>query len=164
MVAAGYALYSSSLQFVWATKETVSLFTYHFSKNEWICVNPNIEIPNKVKTYSINDGNQPRWGEKTLAFIQTEMRGRSSRWMTCMVSDVHRNLIDGGIFMYPVDKKNLEGRLRLVYEAYPMAFIFAQAGGMEDNILDMIFPIENIHQKAPVVIGSIYEMEIWKSY
>eukprot|EP01059_Diplonema_ambulator_P002201 TRINITY_DN11852_c0_g1_i3.p1 TRINITY_DN11852_c0_g1~~TRINITY_DN11852_c0_g1_i3.p1 ORF type:complete len:100 (+),score=28.68 TRINITY_DN11852_c0_g1_i3:209-508(+) len=96
------------------------------------------------------------------------MRGRSVRWMACMASDVHRILFNGGGFLLPSDKKNPNGKLRLVYEAYPMAFVFKLAGGcgtdeMLKGILDYPFPHEtkDLHMKVPVFLAGPYEAEVY---
>jgi len=129
IVAAGYALFSSALQFAFTTKETPVAFSqYDFATSEWVVFIADHKCPKKGKTYAINEGSCANWDPVVATFVAQHLRGRSVRWMSCMVSDVHRQLLQGGAFMYPIDNKYPKGRLRLVYEAIPMAFIWERAG------------------------------------
>ena len=161
MVAAGYALFSACLQFVWA-EDSVSMSMYKPSTREWIATASGHQIPPKGKTYSINEGSAKNWNIDVATFVEQHLRGRSVRWAACMVLDVHRNLVQGGCFIYPTCKKYTKGRLRLVYEAYPMAFVWEKAGGVAlavagKRILDAPFPADDVHARSGVILLGEWE-------
>mmetsp|Transcript_30867 Transcript_30867/g.49488 ORF Transcript_30867/g.49488 Transcript_30867/m.49488 type:complete len:335 (+) Transcript_30867:85-1089(+) len=129
IVAAGYALFSSALQFAFSTKQTpVEMSQYDFGGKDWVVYIRDHKRPKKGKTYAINEGSCANWDNTISVFVAQHLRGRSVRWMCCMVADVSRQLLQGGCFMYPCDKKYPNGRLRLVYEAIPLAFLWERAG------------------------------------
>lgn len=170
-VAAGYILYGSSTMMVFTTGDGVNGFTLDPSVGEFLLSHPNIRIPERGNTYSVNEGYYHYWDKPTLdvlAHFKTEGLSRkkpySLRYIGSLVSDFHRNLIYGGIFMYPADNRDPSkphGKLRLMCEAAPMSFIVEQAGGMaidgEQRILD-ITP-EHLHQRVPLFIGSKNDVE-----
>lgn len=162
-VVAGYIIYGSSTIFCYTAGNGVHCFTLDPSFGEFILSHPNIRIPKKGKIYSINEGNYLYWHpglKKYIKWLQEEDKdsGRpySSRYVGSMVADIHRTLLYGGIFMYPADIRNPNGKLRLMYECNPLAFIAEQAGGRaidgKMRLLD-IQPKE-LHQKTPIFIGS----------
>ena len=163
-VAAGYVIYGSSTMLVYTTGNGVHGFTLDPAIGEFVLSHPDIRIPNPGKRiYSVNEGNYARWSEGQQRLIDhfkgldgENTKPFSSRYIGSMVADVHRTLLYGGIFMYPADASSPNGKLRLLYEAAPMAFICEQAGGRGSdgtrNILD-IEP-EELHQRTPVYIGS----------
>jgi len=165
-VAAGYIIYGSSTVLVYTTGQSVNGFTLDPSVGEFLLSHENIKIPTKGKIYSANEGNAKFWDEGTKKYIsylkeKDSATGRpySLRYIGSLVADFHRNLLYGGIFLYPADYKDPKkpkGKLRLLYEASPLAFIVEQAGGMattgKENIMD-IEPTE-LHQKVPLIIGS----------
>jgi fructose-1,6-bisphosphatase I len=162
-VAAGYVVYGSSTILVYTTGEGVHGFTLDPSVGEFLLSHENIKIPRKSKTYSVNEGNYARWGQELRRYIDylkdndpATARPYTSRYVGSLVADFHRNLLYGGIFMYPGDKKNPNGKLRLMYEANPLAFIIEQAGGRASNGKERIVEIQpqNLHQKTPLFIGS----------
>jgi fructose-1,6-bisphosphatase I len=162
-VAAGYIIYGSSTIFVYTAGNGVHGFTLDPSFGEFILSHPNIRTPKKGKIYSINEGNYLYWHpglKKYIKWLQEEDKatGRpySSRYIGSMVADIHRNLLYGGIFMYPADIRNPNGKLRLMYECNPMAFIVEQAGGRASDGKRRILEIqpEKLHQRVPVFIGS----------
>lgn len=162
-VAAGYIIYGSSTIFVYTAGNGVHGFTLDPSFGEFILSHPNIKTPKKGKIYSINEGNYLYWHpglKKYIKWLQEEDKstGRpySSRYIGSMVADIHRNLLYGGIFMYPADIRNPNGKLRLMYECNPMAFIVEQAGGRASDGKRRILEIqpERLHQRVPVFIGS----------
>ncbi|MGQ9642312.1 MAG: class 1 fructose-bisphosphatase [Ignavibacterium sp.] len=162
-VAAGYIIYGSSTIFVYTAGNGVHGFTLDPSFGEFILSNPNIKTPKKGKIYSINEGNYLYWHpglKKYIKWLQEEDKstGRpySSRYIGSMVADIHRNLLYGGIFMYPADIRNPNGKLRLMYECNPMAFIVEQAGGRASDGKRRILEIqpEKLHQRVPIFIGS----------
>lgn len=158
-VAAGYMLYGSSTMLVYTTGHGVHGFTLDPGVGEFLLSHENIRIPEKGKIYSINEGNSKHWMEATSGYIgklKTNEKDYSARYVGSLVSDFHRNLLKGGIFLYPADKKSKNGKLRLLYEANPLSFIVEQAGGRastgEKRILEIV-PTE-LHQRTPLIIGS----------
>jgi fructose-1,6-bisphosphatase I len=173
-VAAGYIVYGSSTMLVYTTVDGVHGFTLDPSVGEFYLSHPNIRVPVRSRYYSINEGNSSRWHDdvkRYLSFLKEEDKesGRpySTRYIGSLVADFHRNLIAGGIFLYPGDRKNPEGKLRLLYEAAPLAFIIEQAGGRAitgdgRNILD-IEPV-SLHQRVPLIIGSKHDVDLAEEY
>lgn len=162
-VAAGYVIYGSSTMLVYTTGKGVNGFTLDPSIGEFCLSHPNLKIPNKGKMYSINEGNYihfPDGVKKYIKYCQEEdkktNRPYSSRYIGSAVADIHRNLIKGGIFIYPTTSSSPNGKLRLLYECNPMAFIVEQAGGKATDgskrILEI--PIKSLHQRTPFFIGS----------
>ena len=161
-VAAGYVIYGSSVMFILSTGKGVNGFTYDPSVGMFLLSHPDIKIPEKGKIYSINEANSKKWTDEGLVkYIDTlKDEGYTSRYIGSMVADVHRTLIKGGIFGYPADKKNKNGKLRLLYEASPMAFLIEQAGGIATDGRNRILEIKptDIHQRTPVFLGSKKEL------
>ena len=161
-IAAGYIIYGSSTMFILATENGVNGFTYDPSAGMFLLSHPDIKIKEKGKIYSINEANANKWvDEGLIKYIeQLKSEGYTLRYIGSMVADVHRTLIKGGMFGYPADKKNTNGKLRLLYEASPMGYIIEKAGGMattgKENILD-VKPTD-IHQRTPVFLGSKKEI------
>ncbi|HEX9251631.1 MAG TPA: class 1 fructose-bisphosphatase [Ignavibacteriaceae bacterium] len=162
-VAAGYIIYGSSTIFVYTAGNGVHGFTLDPSFGEFILSHPDIKTPKKSKIYSINEGNYLYWHpglKKYIKWLQDEDkttdRPYSSRYIGSMVSDIHRNLLYGGIYMYPADSRNPNGKLRLMYECNPMAFIVEQAGGRATNGKQRMLEIKpaSLHQRIPIFIGS----------
>lgn len=162
-VAAGYIIYGSSTIMVYTTGRGVHGFTLDPTVGEFLLFYENIQIPKRSKTYSINEGNYTKWSDGLRNYVDdlksdNKAAGRpySARYVGSLVADFHRNLLYGGLFMYPGDTKNPNGKLRLLYEANPLAFIVEQAGGRASSgsqrILDIV-PL-NLHQKTPLFIGS----------
>jgi len=162
LVGAGYTIFSTSLQFIFA-KEIVNMHRYNFDTQKWCCYMNHHGIPNKGKIYSLNEGISNTFYDDISSFVANHMKGRSLRWMSCMVTDVHRSLMQGGCFLYPQNKKSKDGKLRLVYELYPMAYIWEKCGGCaylnmdKDAILDEPFPIDNLHKKHGCILLGPYE-------
>lgn len=161
-VAAGYVVYGSSTMFVLSTGNGVNGFTLDPSVGMFLLSHPNIKLPEKGKIYSFNESNIKKWEPQSLVnFVEAlKEEGYTSRYIGSMVADVHRTLIKGGIFAYPADTKNKNGKLRLLYEAAPMAFLIVQAGGMATTGYDDILSIKpsDIHQRIPVFLGSKKEI------
>ena len=162
-VAAGYVIYGSSTMLVYTAGNGVHGFTLDPAFGEYILSHPNIQIPKKGKIYSINEGNYLYWHpglKKYIKYLQLEdkesERPYSSRYIGSMVADIHRNLLYGGIFMYPADSRHPNGKLRLMYECNPMAFIVEQAGGRASDGKQRIMEIQPkaVRQRVPVFIGS----------
>lgn len=164
MIAAGYLIYGSSTMLVYTTGRGVHGFTLDPSVGEFLLSHPNIRIPERPKYYSVNQGYQRFWTRGVQHFTEYLQgdygyNGLSLRYIGSMVADFHRNLLAGGIFYYPADTRDPEkphGKLRLLYEAAPLAFIAEQAGGASSDgsrsILDIV-PGE-LHQRTPLYVGN----------
>ncbi|QXV64268.1 class 1 fructose-bisphosphatase [Mucilaginibacter sp. 21P] len=162
-VAAGYVIYGSSTMLVYTTGKGVNGFTLDPSIGEFCLSHPNMQIPVEGRIYSINEGNYVHFPQGVKRFIKycqeedtSSHRPYISRYIGSMVADLHRNLIKGGIFIYPVTANAPSGKLRLVYECNPMAFIVEQAGGRATDGKQRILDIEvsQLHQRSPIFIGS----------
>lgn len=167
-VAAGYVVYGSSTMFVYATRRGVNGFTLDPSIGEFTLSHPNISCPSIGKFYSVNHGNFFQYSKGVQQYIdgcqrRTKETGGpyTQRYIGSMVSDVHRNLIKGGIFMYPGTIEKPSGKLRLLYEANPFAFIVEVAGGKATDGMQRILDIvpTNLHQRTPLFIGSVEMMK-----
>jgi fructose-1,6-bisphosphatase I len=157
-VAAGYILYGSSTMLVYTTGHGVAGFTYENSLGEFFLSHPDIKIPRKGPVFSCNEGNWFDYPEFVRTFLTTcKERRLTARYVGSLVADYHRNLFTGGIYLYPPTTGKPEGKLRLLYEGYPLAFIIEQAGGMAvtgaDVVLD-VHPNADLHQRAPLFVGS----------
>lgn len=166
-IAAGYIIYGSSTMMVYTTGNGVHGFTFDPTVGEFLLSHENITTPEHGKIYSANEGNVHNWDEgfgRYLTHVKIadpeNNRPYSGRYIGSLVADFHRNLLYGGIFLYPANKKTKKGKLRLLYEANPLAMICEQAGGLASNgeksILD-IKPTE-LHQRTPLIIGSKYNV------
>jgi fructose-1,6-bisphosphatase I len=172
-VAAGYIIYGSSTMLVYTTGEGVHGFTLDPSVGEFFLSHPDIRIPERSKYYSINEAYTNYWFDTTRRYIEylkeiDKVTGRpySLRYIGSLVADFHRNLITGGIFLYPRDRKSTdkpEGKLRLLYEAAPMAMLVKEAGGVAitDDGRDILeIQPESLHQRVPLIIGSREDVEM----
>ena len=167
-VAAGYIVYGSSTMLVYATRRGVNGFTLDPSIGEFTLSHPDIKCPPSGKMYSVNHGNFFQYDKKVQSYINIcQKKDKSTggpytqRYIGSMVSDVHRNLIKGGIFMYPGTLDKPKGKLRLLYECNPFAFIVTVAGGKATNGIQRILDIQptELHQRTPLFIGSKNMME-----
>ncbi len=172
-VAAGYIIYGTSTMFVYTTGQGVHGFTLDPSVGEFLLSNENIKIPQRGKFYSVNEGNYNLWDPKFQKYInylkeidKSSGRPYSLRYIGTMVGDIHRTLLYGGIFIYPADKKNPNGKLRLMYECNPMSYIVEQAGGRAINGEKRILEIQpdSLHQKTPIFIGSSEEVTLCEKF
>jgi fructose-1,6-bisphosphatase I len=172
-VAAGYVIYGSSTMLVYATKRGVNGFTLDPSIGEFTLSHPDIKCPEKGKIYSVNHGNFFQYDKNVQKYIDACQRKDKSnggpytqRYIGSMVSDVHRNLIKGGIFMYPGTTDKPNGKLRLMYECNPFAYIIEKAGGVATDGTQRILDImpTGVHQRTPLFIGSKNMMEELDSY
>ncbi|CEH12736.1 fructose--bisphosphatase [Ceraceosorus bombacis] len=163
MVAAGYCMYGSSANLVLTTGNGVNGYTLDNQIGEFILTHPNIRLPDRGKIYSINEGNSAYYHEPVLKYLDSikfpKGEGKkpySARYIGSMVADVHRTLLYGGIFGYPDDKKSKNGKLRLLYEAFPMALLTEQAGGVATTGTKRILEIQpkTIHERCGVFLGS----------
>ena len=169
--AAGYALYGSSTMLVLTTGQGVNGFTLDEASGEFVLTHPDMRIPQDTSEFAINMSRQRLWEAPVQRYIAECLQGKDGprgkdfnmRWVASMVAEVHRILIRGGVFMYPIDDglRAQGGRLRLMYEANPMAMLVEQAGGAASAGLDRILDIrpEALHQRVPVFLGSRHEIE-----
>jgi fructose-1,6-bisphosphatase I len=161
--AAGYVLYGSSTMLVYTTGQGVHGFTYEPSLGEFLLSHEVIRTPKRGRVYSVNESNYFKWTDGVKRYVDwlknedgASGRPYSARYVGSLVADFHRNLLYGGIFLYPGDRKNPNGKLRLLYEAAPLAFIAEQAGGAASDGRQRIMEIapEKLHQKTPLYLGS----------
>lgn len=163
-VCAGYILYGSSTMLVYTTGHGVHGFTLDPSVGEFFLSHEDIKTPERGKIFSINEGNSRHWLPGTVQYIEkikSNGKEMTARYVGSLVADFHRNLLKGGVFLYPADRKSTRGKLRLLYEANPLAFIVEQAGGAastgEGRIMEVV-PGE-LHQRTPLIIGSRADVE-----
>jgi fructose-1,6-bisphosphatase I len=168
-LAAGYFIYGSSTMMVYTTGHGVNGFTLDPSLGEFLLSHENIIIPPRGKIYSINEGNASKWDSGTRRYIdymkedaKGDGRPYSLRYIGSLVADFHRNLLKGGIFLYPGPK----GKLRLLYEASPLAMIVEQAGGAASTGSERILDIQptSLHQKVPLIIGSREDVALYQKF
>ncbi len=175
-VAAGYIMYGSSTMMVYTTGQGVQGFTLDPSVGEFFLSHPNIRTPEQGNIYSVNEAYANYWYDSTRKLVdefkgsETTTRSYSLRYIGSLVADFHRNLIKGGIFLYPRDKKSTdkpEGKLRLLYEAAPMAMVIEQAGGSaitDDGRRILDIEPTDLHQRVPLIIGSKNDVELARQY
>ena len=166
IIASGYCLYGGATQYMMAYEDKLSFYQYSNISQEFYLLNDNLRIKTKGALYSLNESNRNMWldtrFEKIInKFIEEKY---NARWVGSLVADAHRTIIKGGFFSYPGNIKDKNGKIRLLYEAYPFAYIFHVGGGFssngEKNILDIPFP-EKIHQKTSIILCGKYENEIF---
>ena len=155
-VAATYVVYGSSTVLVVATHNSVQGFTLDAVTDEFMLTHPDIQIPAECPYYSANDGNFKNWHDETQQAVTSLRDSLSLRYVGSLVADFHRNLLKGGIFLYPGDRKSPEGKLRLMYEANPLGFVAEQAGGAASTGYQRILDIvpKELHQRAPLILGN----------
>jgi len=168
-IAAGYFIYGSSTMMVYTTGHGVNGFTLDPSLGEFLLSHENIRTPKRGKIYSINEGNVNQWDTGTRRYIdhvkqdaKADGRPYTLRYIGSLVADFHRNLLKGGIFLYPGPK----GKLRLLYEASPLAMIVEQAGGSASTGTERILDIQphDLHQRVPLIIGSTWDVELYEKF
>jgi fructose-1,6-bisphosphatase I len=170
-VAAGYAVYGPQTMLVLTTGNGVNCFTLDREMGSWVLTQSNMRIPEDTKEFAINMSNQRHWHPPVQRYVDEMLAGKTGprqkdfnmRWIASMVADVHRILNRGGVFMYPADLRDpaSPGKLRLMYEANPMAMIVEQAGGAATDGRQRILDIAptKLHQRVPVFLGSRNEVE-----
>ena len=175
-VAAGYVLYGPSTMLAMTTGRGTHLYTLDKTHGGFLVTKANIQVPEATAEFAINASNQRHWEAPMQNYIADLVAGEDGprgkdynmRWVAAMVGDIHRVLSRGGIFLYPFDKRNpqMPGKLRLLYEANPMAFLMEQAGGVGDTGCGRIMEVmpSEIHQRVPVILGSKEEVEACMSY
>ncbi len=169
MVAAGYTMYGASTHLMLTTGVGVNGFTLDTNLGEFILTNPSLTLP-KIRTiYSVNEGNTKYWEQSTQDFIHSlkfpadpKAKPYTARYVGSMVADIHRTLLYGGFYAYPADKKSKKGKLRVLYECFPMAFLIEQAGGLAvDDQGNRIMELQPtmIHERSGIWLGSRGEIE-----
>jgi len=161
-VAAGYAIYGPSTMLVYTIGHGAHGFTLDAECGTFFLSHENIQTPQVGAYYSINEGNSRHWEAATTQLVeQMKQAGRSARYVGALVADFHRNLLKGGLFLYPGDRKNPAGKLRLLYEAAPLAFVAAAAGGAASDGRQSILEIvpTALHQKTGLIIGSAADVK-----
>jgi fructose-1,6-bisphosphatase I len=175
-VAAGYAVYGPQTMLVLTTGNGVNCFTLDREMGSWVLTQRNMQIPETTKEFAINMSNSRHWYPPVTRYVDEMLAGSTGprgkdfnmRWVASMVADVHRILSRGGVFMYPADTRDtsMPGKLRLMYEANPMAMIVEQAGGAatdgKQRILDIV--PHKLHQRVPVFLGSKAEVDVVTGY
>lgn len=162
LMAAGYVIYGSSTMMVYGTKLGVNGFTLDASIGEFCLSHKNMQVPKDGKIYSVNQGNTAKYVDglkKYLDYCMEDNDKKSAmthRYIGSMVADMHRTLIKGGVFFYPADSKNKNGKLRLQYECNPMSFLVEMSGGKSTDGNQSVLDIkpEELHQRVPIFIGS----------
>ena len=155
-VAAAYVVYGSSTVMITATRDGVQGFTMDPREGTFALTHPDLRIPQECPYYSTNEGNFKTLDEATQRAITNLRDTRSLRYVGSLVADFHRNLLKGGIFLYPADLNRPEGRLRLMYEANPLGFVAEQAGGAASTGRERIMDImpQKLHQRTPLILGN----------
>ena len=174
--AAGYCVYGPQTTLVLTVGQGVAMFTLDREQGSWVLTGENLQIPEDTKEFAINMSNMRHWAAPVKRYIDECLAGKEGprgkdfnmRWIASMVADVHRILTRGGIFMYPWDQREpgKPGKLRLMYEANPMAFIVEQAGGVATNTQQRIMDLQptKLHERVSVVLGSKNEVERVTAY
>jgi fructose-1,6-bisphosphatase I len=161
LVAAGYVLYGSSTVLVLATPGLVQEFTLDDTSGEFSLTRPAVRIPDDCPYYSVNQGYEDRWDPAVRRAVHAVSEGRSLRYVGSLVSDFHRDLVRGGVFLYPADSKSPNGKIRVLYEAAVFAYIAAQAGGAASTgsgaVLDLV--PESVHERTPLFVGNASAVE-----
>lgn len=167
-LAAGYILYGPSTMLVYSIGRGVHTFILDPSLGEFILSTENLKIPSHGSIYSVNEGNFWQWEEPIRDYIRYMHRheGYTARYSGAMVGDLHRILCQGGVFLYPGTRQKPEGKLRLLYEAAPMAFLIEQAGGRATTGIQEIMDVvpSKLHQRVPLIIGSCEDVELVESF
>lgn len=172
-IAAGYIIYGSSTMLVYTTGNGVNGFTLDPSIGEFLLSHRDIKVPQKCNIYSLNEGNYRNLEEGLKEYLRhikgkfdPSVRPYSTRYIGSLVADFHRNLLRGGVYIYPSLVGSPEGKLRLLYEANPMAFLIEQAGGVATNGVENILDLEpeTLHQRTPLYIGNVSEIELIHQY
>ena len=175
-VAAGYAIYGPQTMLILTTGNGVNAFTLDREMGSWVLTERNLQIPADTKEFAINMSNARHWYPPVTRYVDEMLAGKTGprnkdfnmRWIAAMVTDVHRILHRGGVFMYPADKRDPDkpGKLRLMYEANPMSMIVEQAGGVSTDGKQRMLDIQptTLHQRVPVFLGSKNEVDLVTRY
>jgi fructose-1,6-bisphosphatase I len=174
-VAAGYVLYGPSVLLVYTTGDGVHLFSLDPSIGEFVLSRRSIRMPERGKGYAVNEGRSHAWAPSVRRFVEhlkapgPGASPYSTRYSAALVGDVHRFLLEGGIYLYPADAapgKRASGKLRLLYECHPLAFVVEQAGGRASTGAEAVLDVvpESLHARIPLAIGSRHEVELFDRF
>lgn len=173
-VCAGFALYGPSTMLVLTTGDGVDGFTLDRDIGAFVLTHPKMRVPAEASEFAINSSNERFWEPPVRRYVAECLAGRTGprgkdftmRWIASLVAEVFRILSRGGVFLYPADSKDLPGRLRLMYEGNPIAFIIEQAGGLASTGRERLMEVvpQDLHQKVPVIFGSRAEVELIERY
>jgi fructose-1,6-bisphosphatase I len=172
-VAAGYLMYGSSTMLVFTSGKGVNGFTLDPGIGEYLLSHEDIRVPAKGSVYSVNEGNYHKWPEGTRRYldylkVSDKPTGRpySGRYSGCLVADVHRILLGGGIYLYPGETAKPEGKLRLLYEGNPLAMVVEKAGGRASTGAQRVLDVEPkaLHQRVPLLIGSADDVGLAEAF
>jgi fructose-1,6-bisphosphatase I / sedoheptulose-1,7-bisphosphatase len=173
-VCAGFALYGPSTMLVLTTGDGVDGFTLDRDIGAFVLTHPKMRIPAETGEFAINSSNERFWEPPVRRYVSECLAGRTGprgkdftmRWIASLVAEAFRILSRGGVFLYPADSKDLPGRLRLMYEGNPIAFIIEQAGGLASTGRERLMEVvpQDLHQKVPVIFGSRAEVELIERY
>lgn len=167
-IAAGYCMYSTATILMITLGKSVQGFTLDHSSGDFVLTHPDVRMPSRGKIYSCNQGNAPAWPAGLTKYFNTVTHGEgqsktkySLRYIGSMVGDMHRTLLYGGLFLYPEDVKNKNGKLRLLYEANPMAMLAEAAGGKASTGTERVLALQptGLHQRVPIYIGSSEDVD-----
>ena len=168
IIMAGYCLYGNSTTLTLCLDNRMNHYILN-KEHKFKLLNENYKIPIEGKSYGINESNRKKWTSKIVSKLINKFieLGKTQRWVGSLVADAHRVIMTGGSFSYPEDKKNKNGKIRLVYEAFPMAYIFSCGGGYSSNgsesILNLSFPNDNLHLQTPTYLFSQKEFDLFIS-
>ncbi|HSE64031.1 MAG TPA: class 1 fructose-bisphosphatase [Thermoanaerobaculia bacterium] len=174
-VAAGYILFGPAVLFVYSSGDGVHVFSLDPSIGEFVHVRKRVQMPQKGRAYAVNEGRRAGWSEADRAFVEylkendpASGRPYSTRYSGSMVGDLHRILLEGGIYLYPADSSSGKpsGKIRMLYESHPLAFIAEQAGGRASTGRERVLALapRSLHERIPVAIGSAFEIELYERF
>ncbi len=174
-VAAGYILFGPAVLFVYSSGDGVHVFALDPSIGEFVLVRRRVKMPGRGRGYAVNEGRRAGWSEADRAFVdylkepdKASGRPYSTRYSGSMVGDVHRILLDGGIYLYPADASSgkLSGKIRLLYESHPLAYVVEQAGGRASTGKERVLGLapRALHERIPIAIGSVFEVELYDRF
>jgi fructose-1,6-bisphosphatase I len=174
-VAAGYILFGPAVLFVYSSGDGVHVFSLDPSIGEFVLVRRKVAMPPRGRGYAVNEGRRSGWSDADRAFVEhlkendaSTGRPYSTRYSGSMVGDVHRILLEGGIYLYPADASSGKpsGKIRMLYESHPLAFVVEQAGGRattgKDRVLDLA--PKRLHERIPIAIGSAFEVDLYERF
>ena len=168
IVMSGYSLYGGSTQLTVCKDKVTTMYNLNPENNTWNTMRDNYQMKEYSNIYALNESNKYIYDDNINKYIDSLIdKGYTARWVGSLVADFHRTLLKSGILIYPGNNKNKEGKIRLVYEAYPLAYIIANSNGMssngEQNMLSIPFPHDNIHKRTPIFYGSNFEMNAYEN-
>jgi fructose-1,6-bisphosphatase I len=167
IVLSGYSIYGGSTQLVMCKNGSTNMYNLNPDNNTWYLINEDYKMKESGNIYSINEGYKYKYSNQVVEYTDLLIEKKySARWVGSLVADFHRTLLKSGVVMYPSNKSSKNGKIRLLYEAYPLAYIIENSNGMSfdgnNSILSNYFPEDDIHKRVPIYFGSSYEMKLLK--